>query len=109
MQKKYWNGHGRSKYSTENECMDMLCRQGIQLKAAEELEEARRKAWSIGAYSQPRNPEYIGSLPDRNDTFHYFKDADGKYYYIGNREMEFEKEMETSIKKRLAMQRHGQR
>ena len=37
------------------------------------------QAVTIGAYNIPDSPEYIGSRKTEHDTYHYFRDADGKY------------------------------
>ena len=76
---------------------------------AEELAETKGRAWSIGAYSQPKDPEYIGSLRGENDTTHYFKDADGKYYFLSSRLLEFEKELEAGRARRKALHRYSRK
>ena len=107
MREKPRNRRGGWGYSMEKWCADMLSAQGIQLKAREELKEAREKAWSIGANNQPVAHKYIGSRQEGDDTHHYFKDADGKFYFLSSRIMEVEKEMEASQRKRTAMRKHG--
>lgn len=107
MQKKSWNGRRNVRYSMADRCADMLSVQGIRLKTREELKEAEGKAWSIGANNQPVDPQYIGSRQEGDDTHHYFKDVDGKFYYLSSRIMEFEKELEASQRKKTAMRKHG--
>lgn len=93
----------------ENKCADMLSRQGVRLGTAEELAEAKGKAWSIGANSQPKDPEYIGSRRDGDNTYHYFKDTDGKFYFLSSRLLEFEKELEAGRARRKALHRYSRK
>lgn len=88
-------------------CEDMLSRQGVVLRPGEELEGAIENAWSINENNQPKEPEYIGSQKENHTIYHYFKDTDGKYYYLSSNTMDFEKELEASLRKRMAMRMHG--
>lgn len=72
----------------------------ILLKDRKELQEDVKEAWSIGAYNEPKDPVYIGSRETEYDTYHYFKDSDGRYYYESGRTMKFEKEIKELQKKR---------
>lgn len=75
-------------------------KQGIILRAREELEEARKNAWSIGAYNTPKgSAEYLGSLSENNDIFHFYRDAEKKYYYESERGLKFDREMRKAQKR----------
>lgn len=58
------------------------------------------QAVTIGAYNIPDSPEYIGSKKTKHDTYHYFRDADGKYYFESERIMEFDRQIRESQKRR---------
>ncbi len=71
----------------------------IILKTREELGEAAENAWSIGAYNEPIEPVYIGSCKTEHNTYHYFMDIDGTYYFEDEVTMKFDKELKEHQKK----------
>lgn len=77
----------------------------IILKTKEELGDAIKNAVSIGANNQPKNSVYIGSCTDEYDTWHYYQDEDGTFYYEGERILEFDCEMKEAQRRRKALRR----
>lgn len=72
----------------------------IIIKEKEELPKDINNARSIGAYNQPDNPVYIGSLKTKWNTYHYFTDGDSDFYYESERTMRFDEEMQEAKKER---------
>ena len=105
MRKKSWNARHGWNGSTANNCEEILERKGIILKPEEELGETVKGAVSIGANNQPENPEYIGSTGTGCDLYHYFKDTDGRIYFLSSRTMQFDREMREARKRRKALRR----
>lgn len=75
----------------EDILLSFFPRHEIVFKTREELAEAEANARSIGAYNQPLKPEYIGSIATGNDVYHHYRDVDGRYYYISESTLQFEK------------------
>ena len=80
---------------------DQMEKHEVIFRSEEELREVRGNAWTIGAYSIPEEPvEYLGSLAEKDDISHYYRDRNGKYFYESERSLRFDREM------RKAQERH---
>ncbi len=76
-------------------------KKNVIFRTKEELKAARENAWSIGAYNIPELPtEYLGSIDEKNDIYHYYRDKDGKYFFESERTLRFDREMREARKKR---------
>ncbi|MBO5030444.1 MAG: hypothetical protein J6J86_04520 [Lachnospiraceae bacterium] len=64
------------------------------------LEEAREKAVSFPGLAPPNDAEPIGQIEELHDTFYYYRDSRGNFYYISGRTRRFEEEMLKAQKKR---------
>ena len=58
-----------------------------------ELELAQKNAYSFTGLKPPNDAWYIGSKEKSGDTYHYYKDAEGNYYYDSEKGRKFEEEM----------------
>ena len=69
------------------------------------LEEAREKAVSFPGLAPPNNAEPIGEIKEEHDTYFFYRDSKGNFYYISDRTRKFEEEMLKAQKKRKAKRR----
>lgn len=72
----------------------------VVLKTREELADAVENAKSIGAYNEPENPVYIGSLETEYNVYHFYQDSDRRFYYEDERCLQFEKKIKEHRKGR---------
>lgn len=69
----------------------------VIFRSEEELKEVRGNARTIGAYSIPEEPvEYLGSLAEKDDISHYYRDRNGEYFYESERMLKFDREMKEA-------------
>lgn len=67
---------------------------------AREMVKAQKEAYSFPGTRPPNGAWYIGSITKNNDTYNYYKDEDGNYYYDTDKERKFEVEMQQAQRKR---------
>ena len=80
---------------------DQMEKHEVIFRSEEELREVRGNAWTIGAYSIPEEPvEYLGSLAEKDDICHYYRDRNGKYFYESERSLRFDREMREAQERR---------
>ena len=69
----------------------------------DELRKAAGEARTFPGLTPPNKAEYIGALSKNGDTYYYYKDENGTYWFDTESLRKFEKEMaeaEKRIKKR---------
>ena len=69
------------------------------------LQEAREKAYSFSGLVPPNDAEPIGQIEESHDTYFYYRDSVGNFYYISGRTRKFEEEMLKAQKKQKAKRR----
>lgn len=80
---------------------DQMEKHEVIFRSEEELREARGNARTIGAYSIPEEPvEYLGSLAEKDDISHYYRDRNGEYFYESERMLKFDREMREAQERR---------
>lgn len=80
---------------------DQMEKHEVIFRSEEELKEVRGNARTIGAYSIPEEPvEYLGSLAEKDDISHYYKDRNGEYFYESERMLKFDREMREAQERR---------
>lgn len=64
------------------------------------LREAREKACSFPGLEPPNNAEPIGQIEEAHDTYFYYRDGAGNFYYMSDSTRRFEEEMQQRVKER---------
>lgn len=73
------------------------------------LEEARENARSFPGLIPPDNAVYIGAVDAGDDTYFYYRDSSGNFYYESGRMRRFELEMMERMKERERQRRRQKR
>lgn len=69
------------------------------------LEEAREKAYSFPGLIPPNNAEPIGEIEEAHDTYIYYRDSKGNFYYSSGSTRKFEEEMQEAQKRKKERRR----
>lgn len=69
-------------------------------KYAEQLVLAQQNAKSFTGLRPPNSAWYIGSVKKNNETYHYYTDEKGNFYYDSQSQRDFETKMREIEKKR---------
>lgn len=64
------------------------------------LEQARNQAWSFPGLTPPNHARYIGSIETKEDTYFYYQDREGNFYYDSQQMRSFELEMREAQKEK---------
>lgn len=70
------------------------------MEEKEVLEQARKNAWSFPWLTPPNNAAYIGAIEAKEDTYFYYQDKEGNFYYDSQQIRRFELEMREAQKKK---------
>lgn len=70
------------------------------MEEKELLEQARKNAWSFPGLTPPNNAAYIGAIKTKEDTYFYYQDKEGNFYYDSQQMRCFELEMREAQKKK---------
>lgn len=71
------------------------------------LQEAREKAYSFPGLVPPNNAEPVGQIEEAHDTYFYYRDSEGNFYYDSERMRRFELEMQEAQKRKKERRRWG--
>lgn len=71
------------------------------------MQEAREKAYSFPGLVPPNDAEPIGKIEEAHDTYFYYQDSKGNFYYISGSTQKFELEMQEAQKRKKERRRCG--
>lgn len=73
------------------------------------LEEAQKNARSFPGLVPPNQAEEIGQVKGEQDTYTYYRDSGGNYYYSSGRTQRFEIEMQEAQERKRKRERQRRR